>query len=48
MPERVKVTARRAGFRSSSIWLKREGFELKNGVLKRRAYITLREEPHPQ
>lgn len=45
MPERVKVTAKKPGFRSSSIWMKRDGFELKAGVLKRRAYITLRQEP---
>lgn len=47
MPERVKVTAKKPGFRSSSIWLRRDGFELKAGVLKRRAYITLRQEPQP-
>jgi hypothetical protein len=48
MPERIKVTAKKAGFRSSSIWLKRDGFELKAGVLKRRAYITLKPEPQPK
>jgi hypothetical protein len=45
MPDRIKVTAKKAGFKSSSIWMKRDGFELKAGVLKRRAYITLKEEP---
>jgi len=45
MPDRIKVTAKKPGFKSSSIWMKRDGFELKAGVLKRRAYITLKEEP---
>lgn len=45
MPDRIKVTAKKPGFKSSSIWMKRDGFELKNGVLKRRAYVTLHEEP---
>jgi hypothetical protein len=45
MPDRIKVTAKKPGFKSSSIWMKRDGFELKSGVLKRRAYVTLREEP---
>jgi hypothetical protein len=49
MPDRVKVTAKKPGFKSSSIWLRRDGFELKAGVLKRRAYVTLKEEqPQPQ
>jgi hypothetical protein len=47
MPDRIKVTAKKPGFKSSSIWMKRDGFELKAGVLKRRAYITLREESAP-
>jgi PilZ domain len=41
MPERIKVTAKKAGFKTSSIWMKRDNFELKGGVLKRRAMITL-------
>lgn len=45
MPDRIKVTAKKPGFRSSSIWMKRELFELKQGVLRRRAYITLKAEP---
>lgn len=45
MPDRIKVTAKKPGFRTSSIWMKREGFELKQGVRKRRAVITLKAEP---
>jgi hypothetical protein len=45
MPDRIKVTAKKPGFKSSSIWMKRDGFELKAGVLKRRAYITLKADP---
>jgi molecular chaperone DnaK len=47
MPDKIKVTAKKPGFKSSSIWMRRDGFELKAGVLKRRAVITLREEPSP-
>jgi nucleoid-associated protein YgaU len=45
MPDRIKVTAKKAGFRTSSIWMKRVDFELKGGVLKRRAMITLKADP---
>lgn len=47
VPKRIKITARREGYRSSSIWLdlKPDSFELKDEVYRRRVYLTLRPEP---
>jgi len=46
VPKRIKVTARKPGFKSSSIWLEldRNEFELKDGVQRRRVYLTLKPE----
>lgn len=44
MPARVKLTAKKEGYKSSSIWLGRDSFETKGGALRKRAYITLKAE----
>jgi hypothetical protein len=46
VPKRIKVTARKPGYKSSSIWLEleRNEFELKDGVQRRRVYLTLKPE----
>jgi uncharacterized protein (TIGR02266 family) len=48
MPPRIKVTAKKPGFKQSSIWLSRDGFELRAGTLRRRVYITLKPDTEPQ
>ncbi|HKU37845.1 MAG TPA: PilZ domain-containing protein [Polyangiales bacterium] len=42
MPDRVKLVAKKAGFKPSSAWLTRDGFENKKGALRKRAYLTLK------
>ena len=44
MPKKIRVTAKKKGYQSSSIWLEREDFEKKDGALRRRVYITLKSE----
>jgi hypothetical protein len=44
MPARVKITAKKEGFKSSSIWMTRDGFEHKDGAMRKRAYLTLKSE----
>ena len=39
---RMKVTAKKAGYQSSSIWLQRSGFEAKDGKMVKRVYLTLK------
>ncbi len=44
MPDKIKVAAKKPGYKSSSIWLAREQFVLDGGVLRRKVHLTLKTE----
>jgi hypothetical protein len=45
MPDRLRVTAKKPGFETSSAWLDRTGFSDVDGTHLRRVYMTL---PSPE